>query len=380
MRLTLVIPSLASGGAQRVLVLLAEGLLQNRHEVSVITLYGEDADFYKLPKRVKRLALNIASNSPTLVHAIGNNFSRISTLRKEICSLQPDIVISFLHETNILTLLALTSISIPVIISEHNNPRLDNNGGLWDKLRILTYPRASRIVSCSKGVNDFFDWLPKAKRAVIYNPLTPIAKEQETTKIPEKFDSDKKLLVAMGRLTYQKGFDILLSAFNKIACKYPQWQLVILGEGELRQELENLRDKLGLNHQVSFPGRIKNPFPFFKKSEIFVLSSRYEGFGNVIIEAMACGLPVISTDCPSGPQEIINNEVDGILVPTEDVSALAKAIERLILNPEEATKLADTAKKTVERFSLQLIVENWEVLIAEVSKQKVKYKMLKNVS
>ncbi|MBF2017207.1 MAG: glycosyltransferase family 4 protein [Rivularia sp. T60_A2020_040] len=373
MRLTFVISSLTGGGAERALVLLAEGFLKKGHDISVITLYGEDKDFYTLPSKVKRLPLNIANDSPTFFHAIKNNYSRIAILRKTISSEQPDIVISFIKETNILTLLALTNVGIPVIISEQNNPRLDANSGIWDKLRIFTYARANKIVSCSKGVDDYFDWIPRSKRAVIYNPLTPIADDNNNTTLWEKADSEKKLLVAMGRLTYQKGFDILLLAFNKIAHKYPQWQLMILGEGELRQQLENLRDKLGLSHQVTFPGRIKNPFPFLKKSEIFVLSSRYEGFGNVIIEAMACGLPVISTDCPNGPREIINHNLNGILVPTEDVSALASAIEHLITNPEEAAKLAEKAQQTLGRFRLEQILENWQVLINETAKSKKYY-------
>lgn len=380
MRITLVIPSLAGGGAERASVLLAGGLLQNGHEVSLVTLYTEAADFYELPKGVKRLALNIASDSPTFLHAIGNNFNRISVLRTEICEQKPDIAISFLKETNILTLLALINTDIPVIISEQNNPRLDASGGLWDKLRTLIYPMASKVVSCSQGVNDCFDWLSKDKRAIIYNPLTPIEREQKITNTTEKVDDDRKLLVAMGRLTYQKGFDILLSAFHKFADQYTQWQLVILGEGELREKLEKQIDDLGLTNRVVLPGVIKNPFPFLQKSKIFVLSSRYEGFGNVIIEAMACGLPVISTDCPSGPREIINNQVDGILVPTEDVWALAYSIEDLILNPEKAAKLAKTASQTVERFKLQQIVEDWEKLIAEVSNQKTKYQMVNKVS
>jgi glycosyltransferase involved in cell wall biosynthesis len=380
MRLTLVISSLSGGGAERALVLLAKGLLENGHEVSVVTLYGEDADFYQLSKKIKRLALNIANDSPTLVHAIWNNISRIAILRTEICLLQPDIVISFLKETNILTLLALTNTDIPVLMSEQNNPNLDSSGSVWDKLRNLTYPKATKLVSCSKGVDNYFDWIPERKRAVIYNPLTSIEDDNNTITLPEKVDLEKKTLVAMGRLTYQKGFDILLSAFNKIAHKYPQWQLVILGEGELRQQLEDFRDELGLNHQVSFPGQIKNPFPVLKKSEIFILSSRYEGFGNVIIEAMGCGLPVIATDCPSGPREIIHDGVDGILVPTEDVCALAASMEHLMSNPEIAIRLGNTAKKTVNRFSLERIVENWEALIAEVSQHQGKYNLLNKVS
>ena len=228
------------------------------------------------------------------------------------------------------------------------------------------------MISSSQGVDNYFHWLPKTKRAVIYNPLAAVEDDQSTINLPKGADPNKKWIISIGRLTYQKGFDILLSAFQRIAYKYPDWQLLILGEGELRLELENLRDKLGLTYQVFLPGLLDNPFPFLKQSKLFVLSSRFEGFGNVLIEAMACGLPVISTDCPSGPREIIRNSVNGILVPNEDMPALAATMDRLMSDEEERQRLAARAPEGAKLFTLEKIVGMWEALFSEVTQERGK--------
>ena len=372
MRIILVSSSLACGGAERAVVLLAEAFSKKGYKVSVVTLYGIETDFYKLPDGVDRLALDVAGESITVIHALWNNIYRIWVLRRKVREIDPDVVISFLDQTSILTLISLTKTSYPVLVSEQNNPCMSYiySGRLWEKLRRLTYPNAAMVISTSKGVDDYFDWLPKTKKAVIYNPLAPINDDLNTTNLIKGADQNKKWIVAMGRLIYQKGFDILLSAFQKIANRHSNWQLLILGEGELRLELENLRENLGLTDRVLFPGSISNPFPILKKSKLFVLSSRFEGFGNVLIEAMACGLPVISTDCPSGPREIIRHEVDGILVPNENVEALAAAMERLMSDEQELQRLATHAPQVTERFSLEKATENWEAVIAEVLRKK----------
>ncbi|MBD1903544.1 glycosyltransferase family 4 protein [Trichocoleus sp. DQ-A3] len=366
MKITLVISSLSCGGAERVLALLAQGFFRKGYEVAVLTLSGIESDFYKLPDAVHRLALNIAENSPTPAHAIWNNLYRIWILREAIISTRPDVVISFLDKTNVLTLLALIKTSYPVIATEHCDPSIISCGSLWEKLRRLTYPYTVRLVSVSQGVDSYFDWLPKTKRTVIYNPLAIGEDEQNSITLPKGADLGKKLVIAMGRLTYIKGFDILLSAFSKIADKHLDWQLLILGKGNLRIELENQRDSLGLTERVFFLGSMSNPFPILKLSKLFVMSSRTEGFGNVLIEAMACGLPVISTDCPSGPREIIRDGVNGILVQNGDVEALAVAMDRLMSDRGERKRLADRAADVTERFSLEKIMGMWEALISEV--------------
>lgn len=363
-----IIPSLNSGGAERAVVLLAEGFIQRGQRVSLITIYGKDSYFYDVPKGVNIVALNINKHSPTLVDGLLNNISRILILRKVINSLKPDIVISFLEITNVLTLLALLNTKYPVIVNEQNNP-LFATTGFWSKIRRLVYPLANKVVSCSQGVDDYFNWLATSKRAVIYNPL--VTNKYGDSSIDQinyiqGLNPSKKWIVSMGRLTHQKGYDILLAAFQKIYHNYPDWQLIILGEGELRAELESKMNFLGLDNHVVFAGRIKNPFLILKQCELFVLSSRFEGFGNVLIEAMACGLPVISTDCPSGPAEIIDNGVDGILVPNEDASSLATAMEKLMYNEQERQRLANLASSRIERFELENIIDKWEELIKKV--------------
>lgn len=369
MHLTLVISSLACGGAERALTLLAEGFINNGHNVSVVTLATKEDDFYKVPDGVRKLELGIIRNSHTVLDAIKNNIYRLWVLRKTIESLQPDVVISFLYPTNILILLALMGSKYPVIVSEQNNPAFDTQK-FWHKMRHLVYPYAAKVVSVSKGIDIYFDWLPKTKRAVIYNPLQTIQIQPSEFTLPPGANPTKKWVIAMGRLVYQKGFDILLPAFKNIADKHPDWQLLICGEGELRSELETLRDSLGLGKQVLFPGVISNPIALFQHSKLFVFSSRWEGLGVVLLEAMASALPVISTDCPSGPREIVHDEINGILVPNQDIIALATAMDNLMSNQEKRHRLAANAAEVTEFFSLKKIVKLWEDLVGDLVTEK----------
>jgi glycosyltransferase involved in cell wall biosynthesis len=174
-------------------------------------------------------------------------------------------------------------------------------------------------------------------------------------------------VVALGRLCKEKGFDLLLGAFARVAAKHPDWSLVVWGEGPLRLSLERIRDEVGLEGRAFFPGLTRQPFENMQQSDLFILSSRREGFPNALCEAMACGLPVISFDCASGPREIITDGVDGLLVPAEDEEALAVAIDRLLSNEEERKRLAANAQRVVERFSLPLVIGMWEALIGEVT-------------
>ncbi|MBW4621968.1 MAG: glycosyltransferase family 4 protein [Cyanosarcina radialis HA8281-LM2] len=368
-RITLVTPSLSSGGAERALVLLARGFLEKGYQVDVITLTGVEHDFYQLPDGVRRLALDISSPSSNLAQALWNNFHRGLILRRAIHALQPDVVISFLSATSVLTLVALIATRFIVIANEQASIQALQSA-LWYYSIRITFPLAHKVVSVSDGVDNDFAWLPARKRAVIYNPLTPINYDELILdRLPSGVDPDKKWLVAMGRLVKQKNFPLLLKAFKTIADKYPDWQLLIFGEGHLQAELEKLKDDFDLNNRVVFPGVTNNPFAIFKHSQLFVMSSHWEGLPTVLFEALSCGLPVISTDCPSGPREIIRDGIDGILVPTDDVSALAAAMSRLMSDEAERQRFAARAPEIRERFSLKEIVAKWESLISETIAQ-----------
>ena len=370
MKITFVISSLSLGGAERVLILLAQAFLNKGYQVTLVTFSTKEDDFYTLPLNADRLALGILGNSSSPLNAIINNLNRLSKLRKAICSTKPDIVISFATEINILTIISLLQTGIPVIGTEHCDPKLISYGKIWEKLRRFSYPYAKKIVSVSKGVDNGFEWLSTTKRAIIYNPFLKIEDHYSQIDFPKGVYSDKQWIISMGRLTYQKGFDLLLSAFATIAHRYPNWQLIILGKGEQRSELEKLVEYLGLTDKVILPGVIKNPFPILKKAEVFVMASRFEGFPMSHGEAMACGCPIISTDCPSGPREIVRHNIDGILVPTGDVSALAKAMDNLMSNEKERMRLASRAKEVTERFSLTNVIDSWERLFEAVIDKK----------
>lgn len=370
LNITLVISTLGSGGAERVLVLLAKGLIDRGHRVTVVTYSEKNTDFYQLPSGIARIALGIMSQSANPIAGLIANLKRIGILKEAIASSQPDVVISFLRLTNIATILACRGATYPVIATEHNDTKVFSYGKIWETLGRWTYPQAAMVVSVSQGVDSSLEPLAKNKRAVIYNPIV-IVENNQSDRLPLSVDVNKNWLVSMGRLTEQKGFDLLLQAFARVADQFPDWQLLILGEGELREKLEVQSNALGLTDRVIFTGALANPFAVLRKAKIFVMASRNEGFGMAHGEALACGLPVIATDCPSGPREMIRHEIDGILVPNQDLSALATAMKSLMSDEPKRHSLAAKAPEVIKRFDLERIIREWESLIYELIEAKI---------
>jgi len=360
-RITFVTPSLACGGAERCVSLLTRGLLDRGHAVTVITLYGEEHDFFSLPSEAERLALSIDRDSATVIHGLTNNLRRLKVLRRAIKSTRPDVVVSHIHRTNVMTILASGRRQAPVVVVEHNDPSQNPAGRIWDTLRQRTYPRVRKLVSVSHGVDEHFSWLPQSQRTVIHNPIVV---EQN----PHGTDSgtDQFWIASMGRLTEQKGFDLLLQAFSKVAREHPDWRLMIIGDGPLRGQLEALAETLELSSRVTFTGLVRDPNELLAKARLFVMASRFEGFPYAALEALASGLPVIYTDCHSGPREIIRTGVDGLLVPTGDTAALATAMNQLISDASLRGRMAERAPEVLERFGLNPIISQWEQLFKEV--------------
>jgi len=366
MRVTLIITSLEGGGAERVIVLLAQGLVQRGHDVTVITLSSKATDFYSLPPVIQRVDLNLKYKSPTFIHGILNTIIRLIRLRQAVQSSQPDIVISFMSSMNIYAGLALFPTNYPIIGTEHCSPTLLPAGYPWELFRRPIYWRLRRLVSVSQGVDDEFTWLAKTKRAVIYNPFLPVKPFRGQFHYPQGADPTKKWVTAMGRLVPEKGFDILLTAFQKVADQHPDWQLLILGEGDLRSELETLQKHLNLSEQVVFAGRLSDPFPLLQCSKLFVLSSRTEGFPMALGEALSCGLPAVATDCSKGIRELLQDNINGLIVPNQNVPELAAAMSDLMTNEIKRDRLASRAPEVLEKFSLDKVMDQWEALITEV--------------
>lgn len=364
MRLTLIISSLSAGGAERVMSLMANYWAAKNWAITLLTYDdGMTPPFYDLEPGISHIHLDVVRVSRNIVSGLLNNIRRLQRVRSAIKNSQPDAVISCLDAVNVITLMATSTLNISTLVLEQCDPRLVSSGRTWQWLQRLTYAKALKVITPCEGVDNYFNWLPQDKRIVIHNPLTPIQDNQEEINLPEGIDKGKNWIVTIGRLTRVKGYDILLSAFQRIANKHPDWQLLIIGNGELRPQLEELRERLHLTHQVFFLGLIKNPFAILKNSKLFVTASRSEGFGNALIEAMACGLPAISTDCPSGPREIIRHGIDGMLVPNGDIEALASTMNYLMINELALKKLAIHASEVTERFDLEKTMMIWEELL-----------------
>jgi GalNAc-alpha-(1->4)-GalNAc-alpha-(1->3)-diNAcBac-PP-undecaprenol alpha-1,4-N-acetyl-D-galactosaminyltransferase len=373
LKLTLVISSLSSGGAERVMSVMANYWAAKGWNITLITLDSVSNDFYELDPRVERVGLAVMGESQNDFRAIMNNIYRILRLRHAIRESTPDVVVSFVDRMNVLTLLATRGLGLEVVVCERTDPSHHEFGRHWSWLCRVTYPWADIIAAQNNQVKRWLEeTFAEAKIVVIPNPITYENGERGYASLSEIIgrEKNKRTVVAMGRLGVEKGFDMLIKAFGKIAHSNPEWRLVIFGEGKERNALGRLVSELGVEKRVFLPGRVDNPFRVLKDADFFVMSSRYEGFPNSLVEAMSCGLPVISFDCPSGPREIIRDGVDGLLVPPKDVDALAEAMNRLMSEEAERKRLAARGPDVMERFGLGKIMAMWEETICKILEKK----------
>jgi glycosyltransferase involved in cell wall biosynthesis len=357
-RLTIVIHSLDGGGAERIASWMANHWVRADNHVTLITLDLPHTDRYEVDPRVERIALGLMAVSRNALQAVVRNLMRRRKLAQAIAASQPNWVISLTDKTNVLTLLACRGVTRQVVVYELTDPRHHDIGRYWSWLRRWTYPGAYALVVQTESVRQWFrQWL---KRVPIHIIPTGVPR-QETTEPVERPPGYR--ILAVGRLEPVKGYDLLIEAFARIAAIHPQWHLWIAGSGSLYAVLQREIKRRGLEKRVKLWGHVAHPEVLMQQSDLFVLSSRYEGFPTALLEAMASGLPAVSFDCQSGPADIIRQGVDGLLVPPEDVGALATAMSRLMSDEGLRQAMAERAREVATRFSQERFFERWEEVL-----------------
>jgi len=352
-RLTIFLPSLSGGGAEKIMVFLANAFADRGLEVCLVAADGQGPRRSEVSGMVRVVDLGVTR----VARAVG-------PLAGHLLNERPDAVLSALTHANVVAVMAarLAGYRGRVVVSERNSlAHLRASSGLKARVRSMLARRAYRasdcVVAVSRQLEDELaaflgNGAPDLR--TIYNPVEldaviADARREPPVGLPGR---PEDRLVAVGRLTKQKGFDVLLGAFARMAAC--DRQLVILGEGPERPALEALASELGIAKRVLMPGHVGNVPAVLARSSVFVLSSRYEGLPNALLEALACGCHVVSTDCPTGPSEILRQPADGELVPVEDEGAMAAAIERAFLKAgrKDATSL-------LARFSPDRIVADY---------------------
>ncbi len=361
LRILIVIRSLGGGGAERVAVDLAEYWAAKGRQVTISTRADASEDAYDLPPSVARVVLGLAQESRGLFEGLCLNLRRVWRLRRLIRRTRPDVVLGMMTTSSVLAVVAARGLRCRVIATEHTHPPVQSISGLWRYLRKKAYPQASKVITLTSGTAAWVEQnLPGSKVAVIPNSVRwPLMPADPVVEPPERHG--RLRLLAVGRLHTLKGFDLLIEAFARVAAQRPEWDLVILGEGALREPLQKQIEELGLTERVSMPGRVGNVGQWYEQSDMYVLSSRAEGLSNTLLEAMASGLPCVAFDCDTGPREIIRPDIDGVLVrPSGDVSALAEALADLMTYSHKRQMYARRAVDVKERFSPARVMRLWD--------------------
>lgn len=360
---------MGGGGAERVTSALANYWVTMGWRVTVLTIASENSDFYMLDSRIQRISLNMDANSSSFVSALQNNIRRLRALRSVLKSVQPNVALGMMSTSNVLLALASRGLPIRSIGSERIHPPTLPLGRVWEILRRWSYRGLYAVVAQTRVSAD---WVSRHTRArhveAIPNPVIYPLEQHEPEVSPEVVRDRmacQRLLLAVGRLEPQKGFDRLLDAFMHAAMTRGEWGLVVLGEGGQRSELEDQVRRLGLENRVSFPGVVGNVAKWYEMADLYVLSSRFEGFPNTLVEAMAHGLPVIAIDCETGPRDIVRDGHDGVLVPGEYPERLREALETLMDSESERENLGRNASAIRERFSLASVARRWEELFPQ---------------
>ena len=354
MKILFCINTINGGGAERVMVNLCAQFVQDGFEVVLLNSIADPPVDYPVDPRVKRIVL--MSDEEWNSNLVTRNITLLRRIKKALVEEQPDVAVSFMGEPNF-RMLALRT-NVPRIISIRNDPNKEY-GGLRGRITKMLFGRAKAIV-CQ--TNDVVDWLPaslKDRAVVIMNQVNP-----------KFFDVERgsgDYYVATGRLSVQKNNPLMINAFHEFLQQYPDEHLRIYGEGGMKEELQSLIDRNGDTDNIHLMGYGSDMPAVLAHAKGFLLTSDYEGMPNGLLEALAAGLPCVSTDCPcGGPKMVVQSGVNGILVPVGDPAAVVKALVAIQSNPQYAEGLGAKAKESARRYAPDAIYQDWKKCIINI--------------
>ena len=395
------IGGLCIGGAERVICNLAEYFYGEGYRVTMVTKVRDEKE-YELNPGIKRIIADITPEEET-ASRIRNLFARIAKLKRIWKEVKPDVIVSFIRKNNLMAIASAAPLGIPVIVSVRSAPERELKGFGFKTISFLLFRQAAGVVLQTREAYDFFPGYIRAKAVVLPNSINPVfLKESEKLALernndingvsnekPEKvaventniiceepmiidsrvvFSKREKKIITVGRIDDNKNQRMLVEAYAKIADHYPDWSLELIGDGSGRQALEEYVSTLPCKDRISFTGAVDDVAKRMSEVSIFVLPSKIEGMPNALIEAMVMGMACISTDCPcGGPRDLIAaDESNGILVPVDNVDAMAMALKRLITNDPLRQSMGDNARKIIATLHPDTVNKQWKNYIENV--------------
>lgn len=357
-KIDIITRAMTAGGTERVIAQLANYFVARNIDCRIITT--EDRNImYKLDNRIRVIPIGKKSDNK-----VKDRILRYKIIRNIVMERKTDVVLTMPEDTGIYALLAFLGTGIPVYVSERNNPWIMPDVKVTRFLRKIAYPFAEGIIFQTEMAKSFFPKNIQSKGVILQNPI-------DASRIPYPYEGEReKIFVAVGRLVPQKNFSLLINAFAEFSKEFQEYKLIIYGEGKERVKLEKLILDLGLENIVELPGEDRDVLNKINNAAAFIMSSDYEGMPNVLLEAMCMGMPVISTDCPSGgPKTLINNGKNGLLVKTNSIEEMVYAMKK-ILDSQFSKKIAENAFALKTILTSENIFQLWYDYLFDVNNGK----------
>lgn len=371
MKLLIYVHSLENGGAERVVANLANHWAATGWDITVLTVAARTTDFYSLDPAIRRICLDMTSGGEGVLSGGLRTIRRVHALRRWLRELRPDIALAAMQTASVILALAAWKMpGVRVLGSEHTFPPKAPLGLARERLRYFAYGRLDAVVALTQECAWWLETQTRARRApVIPNPVSwPLAEQEPRVEPGSACLPGRRILLAVGRLSEEKNFHVLVEVFGRLSARHPGWDCVILGDGPLRGALASQVSDAGLKGRVFLPGRVGNMGAWYERADLYAMSSLFEGFPNTLVEAMACGLPAVSFDCDTGPRDIIRHGVDGYLVGPGDSRSLEDALDRLMGDSQLRTMFSRRAVEARERFSMSKIAGLWAELFGQLDK------------